>query len=58
MAIKVYKPYTPSRRYMTNLDSGDITAKASEKSLLVNIPRKAGRNSNGRITSRHKEAGA
>jgi large subunit ribosomal protein L2 len=58
MAIKAYKPYTPSRRYMTNLDSGDITAKASVRSLLVNIPRKAGRNSNGRITSRHKEAGA
>ena len=27
MAIKTYKPTTPSRRYMTNLDSGDITAK-------------------------------
>ena len=58
MAIKTYKPYTPSRRYMTNLDSGDITAKASVRSLLVNIPRKAGRNSYGRITSRHKESGA
>ena len=58
MAIKSYKPYAPSRRYMTNLDSSDITAKAGVRSLLVNIPRKAGRNSNGRITSRHKEAGA
>jgi len=52
------KPTTPSRRYMTNLDSGDITAKASVRSLLKNISRKAGRNSNGRITSRHREAGA
>ncbi len=58
MAIKSYKPYTPSRRYMTNLDSGDITSKATVRSLLVNIPRKAGRNNAGRITSRHKEAGA
>jgi len=58
MAIKTYKPYTPSRRYMTNLDSGDITAKASVRSLLKNLPRSAGRNSNGRITSRHREAGA
>jgi large subunit ribosomal protein L2 len=58
MAIKSYKPTTPSRRYMTNLDSGDITAKASVRALLVNLPRAAGRNSNGRITSRHKEAGA
>lgn len=58
MAIKTYKPTTPSRRYMTNLHSGDITAKASVRALLKNLPRSAGRNSNGRITSRHKEAGA
>ncbi len=58
MAIKTYKPTTPSRRYMTNLSSDDITAKASVRALLVNLPRSAGRNSNGRITSRHREAGA
>jgi len=58
MAIKTYKPTTPSRRYMTNLDSGDITAKASVRSLLKKLPAHAGRNSNGRITSRHKQAGA
>ena len=58
MAIKTYKPYTPSRRYITNLDSSDITAKASVRSLLVKLPATAGRNNNGRITSRHKEAGA
>ncbi len=43
---------------MTVLDSSDITAKASVRSLLKKLPRKAGRNNNGRITSRHKEAGA
>jgi large subunit ribosomal protein L2 len=43
---------------MTNLDSSDITAKASVRSLLKKLPAAAGRNSNGRITSRHKEAGA
>jgi large subunit ribosomal protein L2 len=58
MAIKTYKPTTPSRRYMTNLESNDITAKASVRALLINLPRSAGRNSNGRITSRHREAGA
>jgi large subunit ribosomal protein L2 len=58
MAIKTYKPTTPSRRYMTNLDSGDITAKASVRALLKKLPAHAGRNSNGRITSRHKQAGA
>jgi large subunit ribosomal protein L2 len=58
MAIKTYKPTTPSRRYMTNLDSGDITAKPSVRALLKNLPRSAGRNSTGRIPSRHREAGA
>lgn len=58
MAIKTYKPYTPSRRYVTGLDSGDITAKPSVPSLLKKLPASAGRNNNGRITSRHREAGA
>ena len=38
MAIKTYKPYTPSRRFMTGLSSEDITAKASVRGLLVKIP--------------------
>ncbi len=58
MAIKTYKPITPSRRFYTNVDSSDITAKASVRSLLKKLPAHAGRNSNGRITSRHKQAGA
>ena len=58
MAIKTYKPITPARRWMTNLDSKDITSKPQVRALLINIPRSAGRNHNGRITSRHKEAGA
>ncbi len=58
MAIKSYRPYTPSRRYMTGIDSSDITGKPSVKSLLKTLPRSAGRNNNGRITSRHREAGA
>ena len=58
MAIKTYKPYTPSRRFMTGLSSEDITAKPSLRSLLLNIPVSGGRNSNGRITSIHKEGGA
>jgi len=58
MAIKTYRPVTPSRRFYTNVDSSDITAKASVRSLLVKLPAHAGRNNNGRITSRHKQAGA
>lgn len=58
MALKTYKPYTPSRRYMTGLDNKDITSKPTVSKLLVRIPVTAGRNNNGRITSRHKEGGA
>ena len=58
MAIKSYRPYTPSRRYMTGLDSSDITSKPTVPGLLKKLPRSAGRNNNGRITSRHREAGA
>ncbi len=58
MAIKTYKPYTPSRRFMTTIDNSDITSKPTVRSLLKKLPAHAGRNSYGRITSRHKERGA
>jgi large subunit ribosomal protein L2 len=58
MAIKKFKPTTPSRRFATVIDSGDITSKPTVRSLLKKLPTKAGRNNNGRITSRHKEGGA
>ncbi|MGK0255545.1 MAG: large subunit ribosomal protein L2, partial [Arcobacteraceae bacterium] len=58
MAIKKFNPTTPSRRFMTVMDSSDITSKATVRSLLVRVKASAGRNSNGRITSRHREAGA
>jgi large subunit ribosomal protein L2 len=43
---------------MTGLDSSDITSKPTVPGLLKKLPRSAGRNNNGRITSRHREAGA
>lgn len=43
---------------MSNLSSDDITSKANVRSLLMKLPVSAGRNNNGRITSRHKEGGA
>lgn len=58
MSIKTYKPYTPSRRFMTTISGDDITSKPSVKSLLVKIPVSSGRNNQGRITSRHKQGGA
>jgi large subunit ribosomal protein L2 len=58
MGIKTYKPYTPSRRFMSSLDNSDITSKPTVRKLLIKLPQKAGRNNQGRITSRHREAGA
>ena len=58
MAIKKFRPITPARRHMAVMDSGDITSKATVRSLLVKVKATAGRNNNGRITSRHREAGA
>ena len=58
MAIKRFRPITPSRRFMTVIDSSDITSKPTVRSLLKKLNAKAGRNNRGRITSRHKEAGA
>ena len=58
MAIKTYKPYTPSRRFMSGISSDDITSKPTVRGLVTKLKRHAGRNNNGRITSRHQEAGA
>jgi len=54
MAIKTYKPTTPGRRHRSDLDFSGLTKKKPEKSLTKIINYKAGRNSNGRITVRHR----
>ncbi len=58
MGIKTYNPYTPSRRQMTGSDFSEITKTTPEKSLLDSKKRKAGRNSQGKITVRHRGGGA
>ena len=58
MAIKKFRPITPARRFMTVMDTSDITSKPTVRGLLVKVKQSAGRNNNGRITSRHREAGA
>ena len=58
MAIKRFRPITPARRFMTTMDTSDITSKPTVGKLLKRVKANAGRNSGGRITSRHKEAGA
>ena len=57
MAIKSYKPTSPSRRQMTVTDYSELSKVAPEKSLLASLDKKAGRNSYGRITVRHRGGG-
>ena len=57
MAIKSYKPTTPSRRNMSVIDYSKLSKVAPEKSLLLPLNKKAGRNSYGRITVRHRGGG-
>lgn len=52
MAVKKYRPYTPSRRQMTTADFSGLTKKRPEKSLTEPKPKTGGRNNRGRITSR------
>ena len=58
MGIKRYKPYTPSRRHMTVSTFEEITKKTPEKSFVVHLKKNSGRNSQGKITVRHKGGGA
>ncbi len=57
MAIKTYKPTTPSRRNMTVTDFSKLSKVEPEKSLLEPMKKKSGRNSYGRITVRHRGGG-
>ena len=57
MAIKSYKPYTPSRRYMKTSTGEDITKSKPERALTEAKKKHAGRNSSGRITIRHRGGG-
>ncbi len=58
MGIKKYNPYTPSRRNMTGSDFKEITKKTPEKSLVVSLNKKSGRNNQGKITVRHRGGGS
>ena len=57
MALKSFRPTTPSRRNMTTLSNEEITKFSPEKSLLAPLKKHSGRNSYGRITVRHKGGG-
>ena len=57
MAVKHLKPTSAGRRWQTISDFSEITCTKPEKSLLEPLPKKAGRNNNGRITTRHQGGG-
>lgn len=57
MALKTYKPTTPSRRSMTWYNFSELTASRPEKSLTVSLWKTAGRNNQGRVTARHRGGG-
>lgn len=58
MPLKVYRPTSPGRRGMTGANFDEITKEKPEKSLLLPLKKRAGRNSQGRITVRHRGGGA
>ncbi|MFO7624877.1 MAG: 50S ribosomal protein L2 [Anaerolineales bacterium] len=57
MAVKTYKPVTPSLRGMTGYTFEEITKKKPERSLIIPRRKSGGRNVHGRITVRHRGGG-
>lgn len=57
MGIKKFKPTTAGRRWMTVAVYSDLTASKPNKALVVQLSKKAWRNSSGRITVRHQWGG-
>src|SRR5882757_10820002 len=58
MAVKSYRPTTPTRRFQTVVSRDDITKQTPEKSLVEGKQRTGGRSSTGRISSRFIGGGA
>ena len=57
MAIRVYKPTTAGRRNASVSDFSELTRTTPEKSLVRKLSKTGGRNSYGRMTSRHRGGG-
>src|ERR671921_330682 len=58
MAIKKYKPTSPGRRFATYLQHEAVTKSEPEKALTEGLRKSGGRNTHGRVTSRHRGGGA
>ena len=57
MPTKKLRPNTPGTRHRTAPVFSDVTTSTPEKSLVVRLSKKGGRNNNGRITVRHQGGG-
>ena len=57
MALKIYRPTSPGRRGMSGSTFEEITKDKPEKSLLIPLKKRGGRNNQGRITVRHRGGG-
>lgn len=57
MPIRVYKPTTPGQRHRLGVDYSEVTRNEPEPSLVEPLPKKAGRNNQGRVTVRHRGGG-
>jgi large subunit ribosomal protein L2 len=57
MAVKKYKPVTPSLRGMTGYTFDEITKTKPERSLIIDKHNHAGRDTTGRISVRHRGGG-
>jgi large subunit ribosomal protein L2 len=58
MAVKKHKPTSPGRRFATWNDNAEVTKAEPEKGLVEGLKKSGGRNTHGRITSRHRGGGA
>src|SRR5438067_2380008 len=58
MAVKRHKPTSPGRRFASWSDRAEVTRARPEKSLTEGLTNSGGRNTHGRITSRHRGGGA
>jgi large subunit ribosomal protein L2 len=58
MAIRKQKPTSPGRRFATWIERSEVTRSDPEKSLVKGKSSSGGRNSRGRVTSRHRGGGA
>ncbi len=57
MAVKKFRPYTPTRRFMTVADFSEVTKTKPEKSLTEPLKKTGGRNNQGRTTVRFRGGG-